>query len=139
MNIWKKDLPSVSKTADSIITAKNKKSNQKAQRKYRKRHAAKVKTKDKERHADYYEKHRAEICEKQRIRDSLTDRNEYMHEYYEENKERIQKANSERYYNNHEERKRAAREYYQQHKEQINKRRKELRDAKRALDSHIVR
>lgn len=130
MTIWKQDLSEVHETADSIISAKKKESRRKAQRTYRKRHTAKVRRKDKERHADYYEIHRDEICEKQRIRDSLRDRREYMHEYYEENKARIQKANSDRYYKNQEERKRAARDYYQLHKEEISKRRKELRRAK---------
>lgn len=83
--------------------------------------------KEKARHAKYYKKNKRKIDAKQRKEDKIRDRVTYSREYYQKNKERINKASHERYVKNAEERKAYAREYYQKHKEEISKRRKELR------------
>ena len=85
-----------------------------------------LRMREKERHAEYYKKHRKAIIRKQKKANEIRDRK--SKEYYEKNKDRILAANNKRYWDHVEERRRKAREYYQLHKDEILRRR---RDANR--------
>lgn len=80
--------------------------------------------KERERHAEYYRTHKAEIDAKQKEYDKLHRNAEKCHEFYLRNKSRINQKNKERYQRNREDRLIQAKAYYYEHKAEISERRK---------------
>lgn len=90
----------------------------------------KYKLSEKERHAKYYQEHKAEIIEKSKDRYQKTKSPEKLHEKYVLNKDKMKEKNRRFYLKNIEKRKAYANNYYKEHKAEISAKRKERRRLK---------
>lgn len=83
-----------------------------------------MKKKEKLRHAEYYQKNRKRLCQKQRMYNRIADRSTYSKKYWEKNKEELKRKHRETYWLKRDERREYSRKYYEEHKEEIKARRR---------------
>lgn len=83
--------------------------------------------KEKERHANYYQKHRKRIIRKQKQCNRLADRKTYSREYYEKNRDTLIAKHKLSYQKNRKDRLEWQRQYYLEHREEILAKRKRKR------------
>lgn len=94
--------------------------------------------KERTRHAQYYQEHKAEIDAKQKEYDEKFRNAKKCHEYYVRHKAKINQRNKERYEKNRAARLDQAKAYYWAHRDEINARRKQKRDQAKIAGGELI-